>query len=216
MPTETNAESACTWTLETNTRAKRGTKKPTKRQAESIFEQKEMPELSVSQAERGQLWVRDAYTVQEQKNAAFFEKFKAKLHETEKLRMETVALFKHLDVDCNGYIDMDELRDGLHDHLQLDPKLAEEFMEDMDANHDQKISLEELWAAVQSASENSLHHVLHVNGLYQRAARKINGMHVFEQVPSAYEGENALHIAIANKAEIYTNVLSTGCLQQMY
>lgn len=49
--------------------------------------------------------------------------------------------------------------------------------------------------------------MLHVNGLYKRTARKINGMHVFEQVPSVYEGENALHIAIANKAQIFANVL---------
>ena len=102
---------------------------------------------------------------------------------------------------------MEELSAGLRDHLQLDECLAQAIMQGMDKSLDKKISLEELWKAVQSESEKLVQQMHHVNGLYQRTAQTFNGMPVFEQVPSVYEGENALHIAIANKAEIFANVL---------
>merc|ERR1712070_736573 len=63
---------------------------------------------------------------------------------------EFEVAFKKVDKDCSGYITKDEVEELLYETYGY-PALEEEvkmFMEDFDANHDGKISLEEFKAAL--------------------------------------------------------------------
>ena len=84
------------------------------------------------------------------KRRAFFDSFKVRHDDSDKLEVETVALFTGVDSDRDGLINANELRLIFP---QLDEKTALNLLTEADSDEDAMISLSELWYLIQSVAQ---------------------------------------------------------------
>ena len=78
---------------------------------------------------------------------AMVESFYSSVYEPEKIKEEAKVYFDMLDKDCSGHMDTHEL---LAAFPQLDESAAKLMVEETDTNHDQQISFDEFWAALET------------------------------------------------------------------